>query len=146
MESPFLEICKQHLAKALGKLPQLWSQPWCEQEVGLETSRDPPYFCSDFMSQARKKCHSSQNLVHLGTSTASEDCTHISVPQPPPSWQWHFIAGRAWWELVRFEVPLPKAYSNKLFCLIFLVQTLWDQLSLPEIPRNFMRRNLDAVK
>lgn len=65
MESPFLEICKQQLAKALGKLPQLWSQPWREQEVGLETSRDPPYFCSDFMSQARKKCHSSQNLVHL---------------------------------------------------------------------------------
>lgn len=65
---------------------------------------------------------------------------------PPPSWQWHFIAGRAWWELVRFEVPLPKAYNNKLLCLIFLVQTLWDQLSLPEIPRNFMRRNLDAVK
>lgn len=81
-----------------------------------------------------------------GALVQPQDRTHISVPQPPPSWQWHFIAGRAWWELVRFEVPLPKAYNNKLLCLIFLVQTLWDQLSLPEIPRNFMRRNLDAVK
>lgn len=49
-----------------------WPKPWAScpsfgvsPGVSRRLDWDPPYFCSDFMSQARKKCHSSQNLVHL---------------------------------------------------------------------------------
>lgn len=138
-------ICEPHVDKALGKLPQLWSQPCFKQEVGLEASGEPPFTFALILwlqNQTGKKCHSSQSLLHSCSLRIPYLQEYFSSTATSVLAGVLYCRQRAWRDLAPFEEDLfTKGHRNRQQQqrdkhALSRAFSYSDSLRLPESPRD----------